>query len=254
MQSWMALLVAGMLIGPITGATVASADTPSVSSETQSAVDAAHTQWLSGLGVRDGCSSGASIVFEQLDGRRGEYRTRSATVVVDPTDDIAGMAQIVIHELSHHTFLACGVFADAEFTEAFYAAQGLPAGRDWFDYSAGWGATPAEHFAEAMAVTISGSGQGGIAVGAETKAIIARWLSGAAVATAESDTYEPVPYATDSASDVSTEDGGRTDAPSDVPEPRSEAAAPASTADIATAAAEVIKYSKVLWLHFMRVV
>ena len=27
-------------------------------------------------------------------------------------------------------------FADAEFGAAFYAAQGLPAGRDWFDYSA----------------------------------------------------------------------------------------------------------------------
>jgi len=161
MQSWMALLVAGMLIGPVVGSPVAYADT----TEAETVVAQAYEQWNSNLGVRKTCSSGVSVIFEELSGRRGEYRTATGEVVIDPTDSADGMAAIVAHELSHHTFLACGVFADREFTEAFYAAQGLPFGRDWFDYSAGWTQTPAEHFAEAMATVIVGDGEG-LAVGA----------------------------------------------------------------------------------------
>lgn len=248
MQSWMALLVAGMLIGPVTGATFASADTPSVPSEIQSVVDAAHAEWQSGLGARRECSSGASIVFEEIDGRRGEYRTGSAEVVIDPTDDVAGIESIVVHELSHHTFLSCGVFADAEFTTAFYAAQGLPAARGWFDYSGGWSATPAEHFAEAMAVTIAGFGEGGIAVSADARAIVSRWLSGAPAASPEVETYEPVPYAPASVAPASTEDGGRTDARGTEPE-----AAAISATDVFAAASEIVEYTKALLPHLMRV-
>ena len=253
MQSWMALLVAGMLIGPVAGATVASADTSSVPSATQSVVDAAYAEWQSGLGAKRDCSSGVTVVFEEIDGRRGEYRTGSATVVIDPSDDVAGMASIVVHELSHHTFLACGVFADAEFTAAFYAAQGIPAGRDWFDYSGGWAATPAEQFAEAMAVTISGSGEGGIAVGADSRALVARWLSGAPVVPEPVETYEPVPYAPGSVAAASTDDGGRTDAPTETPQSQPEVEASPVAADLFAAAADVIEYTKVLWLHSWRV-
>ena len=253
MQSWMALLVAGMLIGPVTGATVASADTPSVLTEAQSVVDAAYAEWQSGLGVRRECSSGVSVVFEELDGRRGEYRTGSAVVVVDPSDAIDGMGSIVAHELSHHTFLSCGVFADAEFTAAFYAAQGLPAGRDWFDYSGGWGATPAEHFAEAMAVIVAGGGEGGIAVRAETRSIVSRWLAGAPAAAEEPEVYEPVPYASGSVAAASTEDGGRRDASQDTPEPQPEVETSPFAGDYFAAAVEVVQYTKVLWLHSWRV-
>ena len=211
MQSWMALLVAGMLIGPVSGSTVAFADTPSVPTQTQDAVARAHQAWHDGLGSREACSSGVSMAFEALEGRRGEYRTRTAQVVIDPTDDIAGIESIVVHELSHHTFLACGAFADADLMDAFYVSQGIPEGRDWFDYSHGWASTPAEHFAEAMAITIWGSGEGGIAVGPDTQSIIARWLAGAPVTPPTVDSYEPVPYSPVGVVESSTEDGGRSD-------------------------------------------
>ncbi len=193
MQSRMALLVAGMLIGPFMGATVASAETPSVPAEIQSVVDAAYADWHGSLGVRQECSSGVSIVFDELPGRRGEYRTDSAEVAIDPNDSLAGMAAIVVHELSHHSFLACGVFADTDLTEAFYAAQGIAVDRDWFDYSAGWSQTPAEHFAEALAVTISGTGEGDLPISQETVTLLSRWLAGAPVVQPAA-TYEPEPY------------------------------------------------------------
>ena len=193
MQSWKALLMAGMLFGPVLGSPAALADSPSVSPEVAAIVDAAYQDWHDSLGVRQQCSSGVSIVYAPIDGRRAEYHTRSAEVVVDPYDSTSGMGAIVVHELGHHTFLACGAFADAEFTAAFYAAQDLPEDRDWFNYAAGWAATPAEHFAEAMAVTIYGSGEGGISVGTETSALISRWLAGAP-ATPPAPSHDPIPY------------------------------------------------------------
>ncbi len=192
MQSWKALLTAGMLIGPILGSTTAIADS-SVPTEVEAIVDAAYAEWSDALGVRSDCSAAVTISFAAIDGRRGEYRTRTGEVAIDPFGSTDGMAAIVIHELSHHTFLACGAFADTEFTSAFYTAQGLPEDRDWFDYAAGWSATPAEHFAEAMAVTIHGSGEGGIAVGTETSALISRWLAGAP-STPPAGSHDPIPY------------------------------------------------------------
>lgn len=193
MQSWKALLLAGMLMGPVIGSTAALADSPPVSAEVEALVQAAYDNWHSSLGMRQSCSEDVEVVFEAIDGRRGEYRTRSATVVIDPHDSTDGMGAIVVHELAHHTFLACGAFADADFTTAFYSVQYLPEDRDWFDYAVGWAATPAEHFAEAMAVTIIGSGEGGVSVGAEASALISRWLAGAPT-TPPADSYDPIPY------------------------------------------------------------
>lgn len=277
MQSWMALLVAGMLIGPVSGSAVAFADSLSVPTQTQDAVTRAHQVWQDGLGSRESCSSGVSMIFEALDGRRGEYRTAAAQVVIDPTDDVAGIESIVVHELSHHTFLACGAFADDDLKQAFYASQGLPSGRDWFDYSHGWANTPAEHFAEAMAVTVWGSGEGGIAVGGDTQSIIARWLAGAPLEPPTVDEYEPVPYSPISVAESSTDDGGRADteaAPAATPEPEPAPAAtpqpqtaPAAALDTAEAAdVDPISYEilgqvftiikthhhRVLWLHQSR--
>jgi hypothetical protein len=267
MQSWMALLVAGMLIGPVSGSAVAFADTPSVPTQTQEAVARAHQAWHDGLGSREACSSGVSMTFETLEGRRGEYRTGDAQVVIDPTDSVNGIESIVVHELSHHTFLACGAFADADLKDAFYASQGIPAGRDWFDYSHGWANTPAEHFAEAMAVTLWGSGEGGLGISQETQSIIARWLAGAPLASPTVDEYEPVPYSPGGVAVASTEDGGRTDS-----EPTSAAGAepaadpevvavPAAAADVEPISYEILgqvfniikdHHHKVLWLHSWR--
>lgn len=199
MQSWMALLIAGMLIGPVAGSTVAYADT-TVPTETQIAVNQAVDQWNGHLGIRQQCSAGVSIVFEELSGRRGEYRTGSGEVVIDPVDSPDGLGAIVVHELSHHTFLACGAFADADLTAAFYAAQGIPTGRDWFDYSAGWAQAPAEHFAEALATLIVGGGEGGISIDSETIGLLSRWLSGAPITPAVAETRNPIPYSSGGAS------------------------------------------------------
>lgn len=196
MQSWMALLIAGMLIGPVAGSTVAYADTPTVSTETATIVSQAFDDWTGHLGTRQQCSVGVTVVYQELSGRRGEYRTGSGEVVIDPTDSTEGLDAIVAHELSHHTFLACGAFADAEFTAAFYAAQGIPAGRDWFDYSAGWSQAPAEHFAETMAKAIVGAGEGGISISTEATNLVSRWLAGAPITTTPPAVREPVPYST----------------------------------------------------------
>lgn len=267
MQSWMALLVAGMLIGPVSGSAIAFADTPSVPTQTQDAVARARQAWQDGLGSREACSSGVSMTFEALDGRRGEYRTGAAQVVIDPTDDIAGIESIVVHELSHHTFLACGVFADDDFKDAFYASQGIPAERDWFDYSHGWANTPAEHFAEAMAATVWGSGEGGIAVSGETRGVIARWLAGAPVKAPAADEYEPVPYSPISVAVSSTEDGGRADtravpaAPAEPPTAPVAAAVPVEAADVEPISYEILgevftvvknHHRRVLKLHYWR--
>ncbi len=238
MQSWKALLLAGMLIGPVVGSTAASAESAPVSTEVEAVVAAAYDQWYGSLGIRQECSSGATILFEAVEGRRGEYRTRTGEVVIDPHDSTSGMAAIVVHELSHHTFLACGAFADQDFTRAFYTSQGLPEGRDWFDYAAGWSATPAEHFAEAMAITIYGSGEGGISVGEETTALISRWLAGAPV-TPPAVSYDPIPYSSSTGLQGETgidESGGPQPAAS---EPAPSAEAPAlyrSAVELATRA------------------
>lgn len=228
MRSWMAVLVAGMLIGPLGGSSVAFADTP-VSSDVLAVVDAAHTEWQSSLGVRQDCSKGASIVYAEIVGRRGEYRTAAAEVVIDPAGGSEGLDAIVVHELSHHTFLACGAFADAELRDAFYSAQGIPADRDWFDYSHGWAATPAEQFAETMAVVIVGASEGDVQVSNEAVTVISRWLAGAPLTQVEKE--DPQPYSSGAISTAPVDVGGRAPSPEEVSpaEPRVVAPKPATT-------------------------
>ncbi len=256
MRSWIALIIAGTLIGPVAGSTVAYADTLTVSAQVETIVDAAYDQWLGSLEVRQSCSSGVAIVYEVLDGRRGEYRTQTGEVVIDPTDSVVGMGAIVVHELSHHTFLACGVVADAEFAHAFYWSQGLPEERDWFDYSVGWSATPAEHFAEAMAITITGTGEGGISVGTTTTALISRWLAGAS-STPPADSYEPVPYSPGTGSVTSVMVDQVIGQPFVDPEPIAESlsAAIPATVEIYGETVQLSRTStSVFWLNSWRVI
>ncbi len=258
MQSWMALLVAGMLIGPGSGALPAFASTSSPTTAVATVVDQAYDQWYSGLGIRQSCSSGVEIIFEALPSRRGEYRTATEQVVIDPGDSLEGMGGIVIHELSHHTFLACGAFADADFAEAFYAAQGLAADRDWFDYALGWAQTPAEHFAEAMAVTISGAGEGGISITAEAVGAMSQWLAGAPIVTPAVETHEPVPYADNGVPTTPVDIGGRSDDPTSEPAPPlPEISNNAVTIDIFGEILDLVAHGyrkSVFWLNSWRVI
>jgi len=196
------------------------------STETQAVVSQAYDEWNGHLGARRKCSSGVTIVFEELSGLRGEYRTGTGEIVIDPTASAHGLDSIVVHELSHHTFLACGAAADAEFTAAFYAAQSIPTGRDWFDYSAGWSQVPAEHFAEALATIVVGSGEGGIAISSETVGVVSRWLAGAPIAPPVAEVRDPVAY---SAGGVAADPVAVNERGAELPDTAEQVAAPPPT-------------------------
>ncbi len=135
-------------------------------------------RWERGLGARATCGGRVDVAFARLDGRAGEYRLGQDLVVLNPDRPTAGMAYTVVHELSHHTMIACGGHEDPALTVAFYRAQGIPTGRSWFDYSGGWAASPAEQFAEASALAITGTSSGRIPLTAEAVEVVRRWLAG----------------------------------------------------------------------------
>jgi hypothetical protein len=205
------VLVIGAL-GPVSPGITAEITSDSPESVAAQAFD----DWQDALGVRRSCSSGVSITFEALPTRRGEYRVGTQQVVIDPNDPIEGMYGIVLHELSHHTFLGCGAFADTTLTAAFYRDQGLPDDRDWFDYSAGWAHTPAEHFAEAMAAAVAGSGEGGITINPDTIGLVLDWLAGRADLPSDSTERDPEPYTDE------TKDSDGSDVASTLAEPANE--------------------------------
>jgi hypothetical protein len=137
--------------------------------------------WQSALSSRGGCPGAASITFGHLSGRKGEYDTRTGVVTIDPDVSPEEVVSVAIHELAHHAHLRCGAYANQEFTRAFFLAQDLPAGRAWFDYSAGWSATPAEIFAEAVTMVVTNSSAHGVAVTAEARAVVDAWMHGSAL-------------------------------------------------------------------------
>ncbi len=108
------------------------------------------------------CLGNPTILFEDLPGRRGEYRVGSSTVAVNPNRVVADMAQVVVHELAHHLMIACKIDSDQQFQKAFYASQGIPESIGWYDYSDGWAATPAEQFAEAVSQMVLSTSTGRI--------------------------------------------------------------------------------------------
>ena len=183
------LLVLGSIgvVPGIAGATSVTAET---------VIAQAYQQWWDALGPRQGCASGVTITLEALPSRRGEYRVATRQVVIDPGGDLDTLPGIVVHELSHHAFLACGAFADENLTEAFLSAQQLPLDRDWFDYSAGWEQAPVEHFAEAMSTSILGADSTSLRITPEAVRVIRLWLAAVPIMTSPPpDEYAPTPYA-----------------------------------------------------------
>ena len=183
MEAFLALLTALTLTVPGPLLSVAAVDTSGGSSQEAQVVSETAATWEANLGTRRACSTGVRVVFEELSGRRGEYRPATRTVALDPGRPLSALPSTVAHELSHHTFLACGVFADPALTDAFYTAQGLPVSRGWFDYGAGWSATPAEHFAEVMAAVTTGRSEGGIRITPAAMSVVRAWLAGATLPT-----------------------------------------------------------------------
>lgn len=125
-----------------------------------------------------GCVGPARVVVEKIKWR-GEYRTATATVAINPNRAAKSLTYTTIHELSHHAMISCRLFEDATFTAAFFESQGIAADRGWFDYSAGWSATPAEQFADALAYVISGQRDSRVRLSVGTIALVEGWLTGA---------------------------------------------------------------------------
>ncbi len=123
------------------------------------------------------CLGEPTIVFEDLPGRKGEYRVGLSTVALNPHRRVNDMAQVVVHELAHHLMIECEIDQDKAFKEAFYASQGIPLGRGWYDYADGWSATPAEQFSEAVSLMVLGTNTGRIGI-SEAAAELVRDLAG----------------------------------------------------------------------------
>lgn len=123
------------------------------------------------------CLGEPTIVFEDLPGRKGEYRVGLSTVALNPHRSVDDMAQVVVHELAHHLMVECGIDQDESFQQAFYASQGIPRGRGWYDYSDGWSATPAEQFSEAVSLIVLGTNTGRITI-SKAAAELVRDLAG----------------------------------------------------------------------------
>jgi hypothetical protein len=123
------------------------------------------------------CIDRASVSFAQLD-QSGEYQPAAEQVLIDvdlPPDQVR---MALLHELGHHVSVHCGAIDDPGFTAAFYRAQGIPSQRDWYDFSAGWTANPAEQLAEAIVKMISGHQNSSVPIAAASVEVVSAWANG----------------------------------------------------------------------------
>ena len=189
-------LILGAVIAFVTvfpvGAGSISLDPANGSPDAVATVESAIRTFESTFSARAGCIGSASVIFEVLSGRKGEYRTAEAVVAVNPDREVSSMAATIYHELGHHLMLTCRAYRDSDFTEAFFAAQGIPSDRGWFDAGAGWSGIPAEHFAEAAVKIVQGSTDGRIPVSAEAVDVVRRWLNGQSMPVAATAAPAPV--------------------------------------------------------------
>jgi hypothetical protein len=198
-----AIILALLVVSPVQASSISldpAGGSPSAVATVQSSISA----FESAFSARAGCIGSASVIFEVLSGRKGEYRTADAVVAVNPDREVATMPATVSHELGHHAMLTCRAYRDSDFTSAFYAAQGIPIERGWFDASAGWSGIPAEHFAEAAVMIVQGSTDGRIPVSKEAVDILRRWLDGRPMPAIAASAPEPVLAAEETAPQTAT--------------------------------------------------
>jgi hypothetical protein len=179
--TWKSVVAALLFAAAIPAGATVTVDATNATPGAAASAEYGASLWQSALSSRGGCLGAASITFGHLSGRKGEYNTRTGVVTIDPDVSPEEVVSVAIHELAHHAHLRCGAYANQEFTRAFYLAQGLPADRAWFDYSAGWSATPAEIFAEAVTMVVTNSTAHGVAVTAEARAVVEAWMHGSAL-------------------------------------------------------------------------
>lgn len=144
----------------------------------QGGLERAVAAWQSALSAHAGCIGTVAVRFDTLDGRRGEYRSSEHAVVIDHRVRPSEIPALAVHQLGHHVFESCGLFDEGGLTTAFYRAQGIPAGRGWFDDSRGWSSTPAELFAEALTIVVLGRSSTDARPEDAAVEVVARWAAG----------------------------------------------------------------------------
>lgn len=179
--TWKSVVAALLFAAAIPAGATVTVDATNATPGAAASAEYGASLWQSALSSRGGCLGAASITFGHLSGRKGEYNTRTGVVTIDPDVSPEEVVTVAIHELSHHAHLRCGAYANQEFTSAFYAAQGIPVERAWFDYSAGWAATPAEIFAEAVTMVVTNSTAHGVGVTGDALAVVNAWMHGYAL-------------------------------------------------------------------------
>lgn len=197
--TWKSVVAALLFAAAIPAGATVTVDATNATPGAAASAEYGASLWQSALSSRGGCLGAASITFGHLSGRKGEYDTRTGVVTIDPDVSAEEVVTVVIHELAHHAHLRCGAYANQEFTRAFYGAQGIPADRAWFDYSAGWSATPAEIFAEAVTMVVTNSTAHGVGVTGDALAVVDAWMHGYAL---------PVPAPTTTAPPSTTAGSG----------------------------------------------
>lgn len=103
-----------------------------------------------------------------------EYLYNTQEIRMTPSDEPA--ESTIIHELAHHADATCGMPTDER--AAFLAAQGFPPEAAW-DCGETWEMTPAEHFAEAVVMVVTGTqpSESIIELSAESLDLIRNWES-----------------------------------------------------------------------------
>ena len=184
-------------VQPAQAAEINSANTTSAAVEK---IEPAVTAFENTFSTLSGCLGSPTIIFENLQGRKGEYRVGTSTIAINPNRSIDDMPAVVVHELGHHLFIECSIDRDSQFRESFYAAQGITDTRSWYDSSAGWAATPAEQFSEAVALYVLGAKGSSMAISDEALDLIA------AIGRPDSDTTR-TPITANTAMRRSSQDG-----------------------------------------------
>lgn len=156
-------------VQPAQAAEINSANTSSAAIEK---IEPAVTAFENTFSALSGCLGSPTIIFENLQGRKGEYRVGTSTIAINPNRSIDDMPAVVVHELGHHLMIECSIDRDVEFRESFYAAQGIADSRSWYDTSDGWEATPAEQFSEAVSLYVLGEKGSRVAISDEALDLI----------------------------------------------------------------------------------
>ncbi len=127
------------------------------------------------LPLRASCLDGLLIEGAWELDDRARYHPGEGRMQVRIPATAAQLTASLVHELAHHLDAVCG---DDELRDAFRKAQGIPAGQPWGDAET-WQAVPAEQFAAAVVLLVTGrTDRGSVVVEDVALDAIRMWGSG----------------------------------------------------------------------------